>query len=129
TISSTSVFRLPRAESSTSRWLAAVRSGEEPHRGEAERARGEQLEDHGKPAGGSRDLDPVVGLSLGEPESVPAVDEERGVALAQVDVARVELGEVRDEVDGRLAFTDRKSTRLNSSHQIISYAVFCLKKK
>src|SRR5258708_20969618 len=26
-------------------------------------------------------------------------------------------------------FADRKSTRLNSSHQIISYAVFCLKKK
>src|SRR5258708_19214676 len=31
-------------------------------------------------------------------------------------------------VDRRLA-RDRKSTRLNSSHQIISYAVFCLKKK
>src|SRR5258708_19236767 len=30
-------------------------------------------------------------------------------------------------VDERRA--DRKSTRLNSSHQIISYAVFCLKKK
>src|SRR5258708_22501117 len=35
---------------------------------------------------------------------------------------------------GRKAFIsggdiDRKSTRLNSSHQIISYAVFCLKKK
>src|SRR5258708_25651550 len=29
----------------------------------------------------------------------------------------------------RGAGTDRKSTRLNSSHQIISYAVFCLKKK
>ena len=29
-----------------------------------------------------------------------------------------------DEVEA-----DRKSTRLNSSHQIISYAVFCLKKK
>src|SRR5947208_10109282 len=28
-----------------------------------------------------------------------------------------------------LANEDRKSTRLNSSHQIISYAVFCLKKK
>src|SRR5207244_10332897 len=28
-----------------------------------------------------------------------------------------------------LDFLDRKSTRLNSSHQIISYAVFCLKKK
>src|SRR5574341_1775086 len=30
------------------------------------------------------------------------------------------------EGDGR---ADRKSTRLNSSHQLISYAVFCLKKK
>src|SRR5947208_13576681 len=27
------------------------------------------------------------------------------------------------------SWLDRKSTRLNSSHQIISYAVFCLKKK
>src|SRR5207244_12712091 len=30
--------------------------------------------------------------------------------------------------DARKAGADRKSTRLNSSHQIISYAVFCLKK-
>src|SRR2546422_2034893 len=30
---------------------------------------------------------------------------------------------------GRLAELDRKSTRLNSSHGYISYAVFCLKKK
>src|SRR3990170_8423888 len=29
----------------------------------------------------------------------------------------------------RIRLIDRKSTRLNSSHQIISYAVFCLKKK
>src|SRR5438552_10236774 len=29
----------------------------------------------------------------------------------------------------KTALEDRKSTRLNSSHQIISYAVFCLKKK
>src|SRR2546426_7579878 len=28
-----------------------------------------------------------------------------------------------------LSFLDRKSTRLNSSHLVISYAVFCLKKK
>src|SRR5437879_7179308 len=28
-----------------------------------------------------------------------------------------------------LALADRKSTRLNSSHRCISYAVFCLKKK
>src|SRR5258708_27401074 len=30
---------------------------------------------------------------------------------------------------GQRGKADRKSTRLNSSHQIISYAVFCLKKK
>src|SRR5947208_10753860 len=30
---------------------------------------------------------------------------------------------------GLVEARDRKSTRLNSSHQIISYAVFCLKKK
>src|SRR5947209_13568699 len=32
-------------------------------------------------------------------------------------------------LDVRPAFVDRKSTRLNSSHANISYAVFCLKKK
>src|SRR5438034_5450697 len=31
--------------------------------------------------------------------------------------------------DGDVALIDRKSTRLNSSHTVISYAVFCLKKK
>src|SRR2546429_4212275 len=30
---------------------------------------------------------------------------------------------------GRVGYRDRKSTRLNSSHGYISYAVFCLKKK
>src|SRR2546429_7073859 len=34
----------------------------------------------------------------------------------------------RDELDARDR-VDRKSTRLNSSHGYISYAVFCLKKK
>src|SRR5256885_12646874 len=29
----------------------------------------------------------------------------------------------------QISLTDRKSTRLNSSHLVISYAVFCLKKK
>src|SRR5205807_7389297 len=33
------------------------------------------------------------------------------------------------ELDERSAEADRKSTRLNSSHLVISYAVFCLKKK
>src|SRR5258708_24990639 len=46
-------------------------------------------------------------------EALRARDRER------LDLARPEL-----RVRG-----DRKSTRLNSSHQIISYAVFCLKKK
>src|SRR5260221_700301 len=32
-------------------------------------------------------------------------------------------------VAGSSTFADRKSTRLNSSHTVISYAVFCLKKK
>src|SRR5258708_21470686 len=38
------------------------------------------------------------------------------------------VGEARTEAR-RFWTGDRKSTRLNSSHQIISYAVFCLKKK
>src|SRR5256885_12453570 len=33
------------------------------------------------------------------------------------------------EVSLKTRLTDRKSTRLNSSHLVISYAVFCLKKK
>src|SRR5204862_1047250 len=36
---------------------------------------------------------------------------------------------LRDPVDDRARVPDRKSTRLNSSHVEISYAVFCLKKK
>src|SRR6478735_10847831 len=32
-------------------------------------------------------------------------------------------------IDHRTSGRDRKSTRLNSSHLVISYAVFCLKKK
>src|SRR5258708_13022945 len=37
--------------------------------------------------------------------------------------------EAADRAEDLTARQDRKSTRLNSSHQIISYAVFCLKKK
>src|SRR2546429_5315225 len=33
------------------------------------------------------------------------------------------------QIDGDAGYLDRKSTRLNSSHGYISYAVFCLKKK
>src|SRR5260221_9510145 len=38
----------------------------------------------------------------------------------------LDAGEDRFDGDGT---PDRKSTRLNSSHTVISYAVFCLKKK
>src|SRR5438552_8624769 len=44
------------------------------------------------------------------------------------ECAKAEYGDGTGAVVER-DFRDRKSTRLNSSHQIISYAVFCLKKK
>src|SRR2546430_13417652 len=40
-----------------------------------------------------------------------------------------ELGRKRAVGEREVAARDRKSTRLNSSHGYISYAVFCLKKK
>src|SRR5690606_39758197 len=46
-----------------------------------------------------------------------------GYALSR-PANRINIGEVIIAVEG-----DRKSTRLNSSHVKISYAVFCLKKK
>src|SRR5690349_22345070 len=49
----------------------------------------------------------------------------RGPVRAQVR----ELADARVLGDQVVAFEDRKSTRLNSSHVEISYAVFCLKKK
>src|SRR2546427_3252504 len=52
-----------------------------------------------------------------------------------LDTATNSMGQVINDkyvqdipLNGR-HFTDRKSTRLNSSHSQISYAVFCLKKK
>src|SRR3712207_8002015 len=71
--------------------------------------------------------------ALLDPAASPDVDD--GVDLARrvhldrrrdrVRAGRVD--EVRERLDARVA--DRKSTRLNSSHANISYAVFCLKKK
>src|SRR5258708_27205667 len=43
--------------------------------------------------------------------------------------ALVEVHDGEELQRARPGQVDRKSTRLNSSHQIISYAVFCLKKK
>src|SRR5256885_10074777 len=57
------------------------------------------------------------------------------LVLGQPDVPGHECEDCADRV-GRLGrhphgelVVDRKSTRLNSSHLVISYAVFCLKKK
>src|SRR5688500_19882597 len=66
---------------------------------------------HSFPTRRSSDLFP------GELVTVPGSDE---------DVLTDELVDGRD---GRRSVADRKSTRLNSSHLVISYAVFCLKKK
>src|SRR2546427_7803562 len=54
-------------------------------------------------------------------------DEQRGVGDGDTSLAGV--GEELDQGCLFLADEDRKSTRLNSSHSQISYAVFCLKKK
>src|SRR5438034_2083113 len=43
-----------------------------------------------------------------------------------MNLLTVRFGDRVDHLRGR---EDRKSTRLNSSHTVISYAVFCLKKK
>src|SRR5699024_12205072 len=53
-------------------------------------------------------------------------------ALGVWSLRRGELGKTTDNSrrsDHNLGSRDRKSTRLNSSHVSISYAVFCLKKK
>src|SRR5690348_17904468 len=55
--------------------------------------------------------------------------ERRGLSLALgVGIVDRDILAHRDLAD-RTAQPDRKSTRLNSSHPSISYAVFCLKKK
>src|SRR3712207_8917695 len=73
-----------------------------------------------------RSAEPHGGTAVGAElvdQAVPAI------AVAEGDEALAE----QLEPDGRGAvlrkFLDRKSTRLNSSHANISYAVFCLKKK
>src|SRR5258707_2727071 len=68
---------------------------------------------------------PISTISVMEIEYRLSLDEERTRSLASV--MRALLGAV--QVLPYAAEEDRKSTRLNSSHANISYAVFCLKKK
>src|SRR2546422_7887921 len=63
-------------------------------------------------------------LSNGVPMvAIPITNDQPGVA------ARIEWTGTGEMVSVIGIATDRKSTRLNSSHGYISYAVFCLKKK
>src|SRR5258708_11078839 len=61
-----------------------------------------------------------ISLSLGLSDTIGIADDVREGEHCATDAA----GQ-----SGIVSVGDRKSTRLNSSHQIISYAVFCLKKK
>src|SRR5207249_7389966 len=78
----------------------------------------------------TRTGDVHVGALQADPPGVHAVDagedlHERRLAGAVFPDERVENGAGKST----LMKIDRKSTRLNSSHVSISYAVFCLKKK
>src|SRR5690349_23573001 len=76
--------------------------------------------------GEQREAEPVHAPALERARRARRQDRPLRQALAQ----RLErLAGRRREVRGRRRGGDRKSTRLNSSHVEISYAVFCLKKK
>src|SRR5437762_10544511 len=62
------------------------------------------------------------------PDSL-AVHEEWRKLLVTYGVSGVQVHDARLAAAMREHGVDRKSTRLNSSHRCISYAVFCLKKK
>src|SRR5258708_29450154 len=72
----------------------------------------------------------IYTLSLHDALPIFVVEEISDVAKGGVENVRLRNTQTNEittlPVEGVL---DRKSTRLNSSHQIISYAVFCLKKK
>src|SRR2546422_8088719 len=66
------------------------------------------------------------GVAAVQHDDVPGSEVVAVVAQPRGARGRSEIVEV---ADGGRAREDRKSTRLNSSHGYISYAVFCLKKK
>src|SRR5689334_25044797 len=67
----------------------------------------------------------IYTLSLHDALPICVYGPESGRRQEQADLA---CG-VRPGISGSAGQGDRKSTRLNSSHSSISYAVFCLKKK
>src|SRR2546430_7568029 len=75
---------------------------------------------------------PSLGLSRRPPQPVPArparAPADRGAAQGGQGHAPAQPPLARPDQEAE-DLRDRKSTRLNSSHSQISYAVFCLKKK
>src|SRR3989454_3172425 len=51
------------------------------------------------------------------------------LASPELDIRGISVSYGNTVVENAFRNADRKSTRLNSSHLVISYAVFCLKKK
>src|SRR5690554_7157659 len=78
---------------------------------------------------------PFFGVTGEQQDLVPACSIEQDTFhVFQPVLITVHQGVVQENQGGPLGFPqqvgiDRKSTRLNSSHVRISYAVFCLKKK
>src|ERR1022692_5190369 len=72
----------------------------------------------------------TIGRLLAERIGWHFVDLDEEIEAAE-RMSILEIFETRGEAEFRrvLFRSDRKSTRLNSSHLVISYAVFCLKKK
>ena len=65
-------------------------------------------------------------IELGFPFSDPLAD---GPVIQNASTISLEKGTKIDKFFALVKKIRRKSTRLNSSHTVISYAVFCLKKK
>src|SRR3712207_8601258 len=69
-------------------------------------------------------------LFAGDPvEQAKVFTEALGQFRAAAEKAQLATREINEAASGVELQEDRKSTRLNSSHANISYAVFCLKKK
>src|SRR5256885_5259017 len=94
--------RLPQLKQTLSRWQAAAREG----------------------AADAQNVDEAA-------QALRDAQAEIDVAAAEAQVAQRKLEQLRAQHKRQelRAPEDRKSTRLNSSHLVISYAVFCLKKK
>src|SRR5258708_15381951 len=68
----------------------------------------------------------LVGINHGSPRGLA---QDFALIYGPVSSTHTHKWRVKTDTFGLFCSGDRKSTRLNSSHQIISYAVFCLKKK